>query len=131
MKISKELVEQIFVQGQQEAPIEACGYLAGSGDTILKRIRLRNVDASSEHFSFDPAEQFRAVKSVRSEGLVILAVYHTHPQAPARPSAEDIRLAFDPGIIYVIASLVPGKQDIRAFRIVKGSVSNEPVEIVE
>jgi anaerobic sulfite reductase subunit C len=131
MKISKEIVEQIFAQGQREAPNEACGYLAGHDGTVVKALALTNVDHSPEHFSLDPKEQFAAARQVRAEGLAILGVYHTHPATSARPSAEDIRLAYDPAVIYVIASLQPEGRDIRAFRIRQGTVVNETLVIEE
>jgi len=131
MKISKEIVEKIFAQGRREAPNEACGYLAGHDGTVVKAVALTNVDHSPEHFSLDPREQFDAVRQLRAEGLAILAVYHTHPETPARPSAEDIRLAYDPSTIYVIASLQQGGRDIRAFRIRQGVVTTETLVIAE
>ncbi len=129
MKIPKDIVEKIFAQGQREAPNEACGYLAGDDGRVVKTIPLTNADHSPEHFSLDPKEQFAAVRQLRGEGLQILAVYHTHPATPARPSAEDIRLAYDPSILYVIASLQQGKPDIRAFRIRQGEVTNETLVV--
>ncbi len=131
MRIPKDIVEQIFAQGHREAPNEACGYLAGTDGTAVKAIALTNVDHSPEHFSLDPQEQFAAARQLRGESLAVLAVYHTHPQTPARPSAEDIRLAYDPSTIYVIASLQPGGPDIRAFRIRQGTVTDEALEIEE
>jgi sulfite reductase (ferredoxin) len=129
MKIPRDIVEKIFAQGHREAPNEACGYLAGQDGRVVKAIPLTNVDHSPEHFSLDPKEQFAAVRQLRAEGLAILAVYHTHPATPARPSAEDIRLAYDPGMIYVIASLQRGKPDIQAFRIRQGEVTNETLVV--
>ncbi len=129
MKISREIVEQIFAQGRREAPNEACGYLAGNDGTAVKAMALTNVDHSPEHFSLDPKEQFAAVRQLRAEGLAILGVYHTHPETPARPSAEDIRLAYDPAVLYVIASLQQGGRDIRAFRIRQGEVTDETLAI--
>ncbi|MHB9155809.1 MAG: Mov34/MPN/PAD-1 family protein, partial [Endomicrobiales bacterium] len=128
MKIPQEIVEQIYAQGEKESPNEACGYLIGAGGTAVKAIPLTNTDHSPEHFSLDPKEQFSAVRQTRAEGLEIMAVYHTHPGTPARPSAEDIRLAYDPAIVYVIASLVPGKRDIKAFHIRQGAVT--PKELI-
>jgi proteasome lid subunit RPN8/RPN11 len=57
-------------------------------------------------------------------------VYHSHPASPARPSQEDIRLAFDPSINYIIVSLVSPEPDLRAFLIRNGIVTPEPVEVV-
>ncbi len=131
MRIKSEIAKNIFAQGEQEAPLEACGYLAGKDDEITKNFPVRNQDQSSEHFTLDPQEQFSVIRRARSEGLDILAVYHTHPASPARPSPEDIKLAYDPNIIYVIASLLNGSQQIKAFRIVKGQVTAEDLIIEE
>jgi len=131
MKIPRDIVEQIFAQGRRESPNEACGYLTGTAGDVKKATPLTNVDRSPEHFSLDPCEQFTAVRQARAEGLEILAVYHTHPATPARPSTEDIRLAYDPAIVYVIVSLVPGRREANAFRIRQGTVTNETLIIEE
>lgn len=128
IKVDKEIVDAIFAQGQEELPNEACGYLAGKDGVVVKRIPMTNVDKSPEHFTLDPKEQFAAFKSAREEGLSLIAVYHTHPVTPARPSEEDIRLAFDPVISYVIASLSEGT--IKSFKIKGSEVSPEEL-IVE
>ncbi|MDD5686584.1 MAG: M67 family metallopeptidase [Elusimicrobia bacterium] len=131
MKIPKKIIGFIFAQGEKESPIESCGYLAGKKAQIFKHYPMRNSDLSSEHFSLDPKEQFNCIRQAREEGFDILAVYHTHPSTPARPSAEDIRLAYDPAIIYVICSLIPESKDIKAFRIIKGQVTEEFLIIEE
>ncbi len=125
MKITKKTINKLFEHGEKETPIEACGYLSGINDEVLKYHPMKNLDQSKEHFTFDPQEQFDVINKVRAEGLEILAVYHTHPETPASPSEEDIKLAYDPEIIYVIASLVKNKRNIKAFKIIKGQVSEE------
>lgn len=131
MKIKKDLVEKIFARGDAESPLEACGYLVGRGDIAEIDFPMRNTDKSAEHFTMDPMEQFDAMRRARDAGLKILAVYHTHPATPARPSEEDIKLAYDPGIIYVIASLATATRGIKAFRIVGGQAREEKLIIVE
>ncbi len=130
MKMEKGIRDQIVDHAKRDAPIEVCGYLAGKGGVITRHYELTNVDQSEEHFSFDPKEQFATVKSARAEGLEIYAVYHSHPATPARPSQEDIRLAYDPNISYVIVSLAEGKQDVKAFHIRDGAVTPDPIECV-
>jgi len=117
IEIGREILAQIEEQARAEAPNEACGYLAGSDGRARIAIRLTNVDASPEHFSMSPKEQFAALKRARAEGLDILAVYHSHPATPARMSAEDIRLANDPDMLYVIYSLAEGR--VKGFRVTK------------
>jgi len=129
MKIPREIIDTILAQGERETPNEACGYLAGTAGEVKKAIPLTNVDRSPKHFSLDPREQFAALRQVRAEGLEILAVYHTHPATPARMSAEDIRLAYDPAIVYVIVSLVPGRREAKAFRIRQGTVTDETLVV--
>ncbi len=130
MKIPKEIIDAIFEHATIQAPVEACGYLAGKDDRVLTYYRMTNIDQSKEHFSFDPEEQFRVIKATRKEGIKLIGVYHSHPVTPARPSKEDIRLAYDPAIIYVIVSLADNKKTVKSFRINGKEVTTEPLEIL-
>ena len=130
MKIKKEIYKNIVAHAKKLAPIEACGYLASQNDVIIKHYELTNIDQSEEHFSFDPAEQFATVKDARANALDVQAVYHSHPATPARPSQEDIKLAYDPNISYVIISLADGGEDVKSFKIKNAQVTPEEVEIV-
>ena len=125
MRIRESSIKEIFTQGEREAPLEACGYLAGKDNVVIRVFPMVNIDKSEEHFSFDPVEQFRVMREARNEGVDILGVYHTHPNSPARPSAEDIKLAYDSSAVYVIASLLPGLEKVRAYKILKGEVTEE------
>ena len=131
LQIPQQIIDEIISHARQGLPEEVCGYLAGSGREVTKQFRLTNIDHSNEHFSFDPAEQFQVVREARKLGLQILANYHSHPATPARPSEEDIRLAFDPNISYVIVSLAAELPDIKSFRIQKGEVEKEEIRILE
>ncbi|MDR3194420.1 MAG: M67 family metallopeptidase [Tannerella sp.] len=115
IEIPQTVIDAIFRQAAEELPDEACGLLAGVDGVVKKSFPLENTDHSPEHFSFDPREQFRVLKEARAEGLKIIANYHSHPSTPARPSDEDIRLAFDPHIAYLIASLAGANPVIKAF----------------
>ena len=100
-------------------------------NVVAKAYALTNIDHSPDHFSFDPAEQFKTVKDARSKGLEILTNFHSHPSTPARPSDEDIRLAYDPNISYVIISLANSKPDVKSFKIKDGKVEHEEIKIIE
>jgi proteasome lid subunit RPN8/RPN11 len=105
IRIPQTIINEMIAQAQAELPNEACGLLTGKNGEAIKRYSLTNMDGSPEHFSFDPKEQFQVLREARREGLEIIANYHSHPASPARPSEEDIRLAFDPDILYIIVSL--------------------------
>ena len=119
-------------QAEAEAPIEACGILAGSDSKVKKLYKMTNADSNSDHFMMEPAEQFKVVKDIRSADLKMLAVYHSHPATPARPSQEDIRLSLTPDVIYVIVSLqYPSWPDVKGFFIKNGNATEVPVKIIE
>ena len=131
VKLSIQHYQQIVDQAREEFPLECCGLLAGirSENVILieKIVPLKNIDQSSEHFSMEPKEQFAAIKQMRTEGYTLVGNYHSHPSTPSRPSSEDIRLAYDPEMLYAILSL---KDDIPKLNIFKVK-SKELVENVE
>lgn len=127
IKIPEIIIDAIFEQAKSELPNETCGLLVGTENTVVRKYKLTNTDHSPEHFSFDPKEQFKVLNEARKEGFKILANFHSHPKSPARPSQEDIRLAYDPDIVYIIASLANTLPVIKAFKI-KGGKSKE-VEI--
>ncbi len=122
MTIAQSVFGEMLDKARETAPLEACGLLAGNGERATKCYVLTNADASSEHYSMKPEEQFAAVKDMRAAGLKMLAIWHSHPASPARMSAEDMRLAYTPDIVYVIASLADGGEPrVRAFTVQNGA----------
>lgn len=128
--IPEDIVSAIIGQAQNELPNEACGLLAGVDGKVVKRYAMTNADQSPEHFSFDPAEQFKVLRDTRAAGTGIIANYHSHPETPSRPSQEDIRLAYDPNILYLIVSLATETPVLKAFRIRNGQSEEVKIEII-
>lgn len=132
LEIPKKIFEQMVNYAKAQAPVESCGILAGSNGKVQRFYEMINTDNSTDHFMMAPQEQFKAVKDIRSSGLEMLAIYHSHPVTPARPSAEDIRLALTPDVVYVILSLKDSERpDVKGFRIENGSAIEFQVTIVE
>jgi proteasome lid subunit RPN8/RPN11 len=129
--IKKDALNQIIDHAGKDLPNEACGYLAGKDNTILFSYQLRNTDQSPEHYSFDPSEQFQVLRETRTNGLQIMACYHSHPSTPARPSQEDINLAYDPDLRYIIISLASNEPVVKVFRIINGEVTGEELVAVD
>lgn len=114
------------------APVEACGLLAGKNGKVTRFYPMTNADASPEHFSLLPAEQFAAVKDMRARGLEMLAVWHSHPATMARMSDEDLRLAFTPDLVHVILSLSsPAGPVLRAYRVTGGTAQEVQIEVTD
>jgi len=119
---------ELVASARKAAPLEACGLLAGRDNQATKFYPMTNVDASPEHFSMKPEEQFAAVKDMRRMKLTLLAIWHSHPSTPPRMSAEDLRLAFTPNVVYVILSLArDANPEGRAF-VLNGEIP-QPIEM--
>jgi proteasome lid subunit RPN8/RPN11 len=129
VRLAREAYERLLAHARADAPVEACGYLGGS-EIADRCLPLKNMDASPEHFTFDPADQFAAVRTLRAEGRRVLAVYHSHPASPARPSQEDLRLLGDPELLYAILSLAGPEPILKCFRVRDQKSAEEPLEIV-
>ncbi len=131
LQIPAHIFQRMIDQARAGAPFEVCGILGGKGNNVSAIYPMTNTDASRDHFMMDPREQFSVVKALRSQELEMLAVYHSHPATPARPSEEDIRLARTPNVSYVIVSLAdPSAPEIRSFKISGGKVgSEEPIVV--
>ena len=132
MIIPQNIIDELISQARQDAPNETCGYLLGTssedGDIVIENYEMENIDHSPEHFSFNPKDQFAALKYARSKGLKILANWHSHPASPSRPSQEDLRLANDPTIRYAILSLHEGVH-LNSFKIINGEIVDKEVHL--
>ena len=132
VKLKRETLNEVIEQAKSELPNESCGYLLSDKEGIIdENFKMTNTDRSPEHFSFDPHEQFAAIKHSRTTGKRLIANWHSHPSTPSRPSVEDIKLAYDPNIIYFILSLADEVPVFNAFNIKNGVVEKLVVEIVD
>jgi len=132
LEIPTKIYKQMLAHSRALAPIEACGILAGSNGKVEKLYNMTNADNSKTHFMMKPKEQFATVKDIRSAGLEMLAIYHSHPETPARLSAEDIRLALTPNVTYVILSLQSTNGSaIKGFQISGTNITEVPIRILE
>jgi [CysO sulfur-carrier protein]-S-L-cysteine hydrolase len=120
------ILEKVLTHARQCLPEEGCGIIAGTNGVADRFIPIRNAMASDRSYEMDPAELISAFRSLRESGETMLAIYHSHPRAAAKPSLHDIQRAHYPEAAQVIVSLENAdKPDIRAFRILDG----EAVEI--
>ncbi len=128
--LKKGLFEEMLLQCRKEFPNEACGILAGKEGRAQKVYAMVNVENSPSTFFMDAKEQLLVMKEMRSLGLEMVGIYHSHVASYAYPSAHDVEMAFYPDTAYVIVSLAdkdsPG---IRSFRIKEGKITEEEVKI--
>ena len=127
LTIPRDILDAVIAHGRAGYPQETCGILGGRDGVASEFYPMTNTDRSREHFMMEPREQFAVAKDLRAKGKVMLAIYHSHPDTPARPSAEDIRLAKTPDVSTVILSLAGPEPDLKSFRIADGVATPEPV----
>lgn len=132
--MSKEDYEKILNHCKEGLPNESCGLIGGTvegNDKCIKKVYLlTNLDASNEHFSMNPKEQFEAVKDMRANGYKLLGNFHSHPESPSRPSEEDKRLAYDSKASYMILSLMDaGNPVLNSFHIEGNESTKEELVI--
>lgn len=133
IKLKKSDYEKILAHAKKEAPVEACGLIAGhieGDDKIIEKVYiLTNVDHAEEHFTLDPKEQLSAIKDMRASGYDQIGNWHSHPVSPSRPSDEDKRLAFDSTASYMILSLMDNTPVLNSFHIEGDTASKEELVI--
>jgi len=123
--ISREFVQQMVTHCRACYPNEACGILAGTGNTVIKFYPMPNFEPSPVSYFMEPKEQFRVMKELRQEGLTMIAIFHSHPHSPAFPSAKDVSLAFYDDAVYLIIGLTnPKSPEIKAYTIIDGVVKD-------
>ncbi len=116
LKISEQLSSRIGAHGSETYPHECCGALLGREDDrgreVLSLLPLpnRRNDSPRNRFELAPDDVRLAEKTARDTGLELLGWYHSHPDAPARPSEFDRAHAW-PWYSYIIVS-VRGSQPV-------------------
>jgi len=125
--------EAIVAHAGSGLPNEACGLIAGKTDGDVKIVEkvylLSNPDNSPVHFSIDPKEQLKAVKDMRVSGFTLLGNFHSHPETPARPSEEDIKMFYDSKASYLILSLAEESPVLKAFGVKDGEAIRQELVI--
>ncbi len=129
--VAESVIDEMVDLARAALPHEACGVVGGRNGALERLFPLANVAASAERYEVDPVEQAEAYRSMLDAGMECVAVYHSHPATPARPSATDIAEAHDPHVAYVIVSLATQEPSVRAFRIDADTPEEIRIERVE
>ncbi|MBV9094027.1 MAG: M67 family metallopeptidase [Streptosporangiaceae bacterium] len=134
LRITRDLYDKIVAHARADHPDEACGVLAGpAGSGRPERfIAMTNAERSPTFYCFDSGEQFRVWREMDERDEEPVVIYHSHTATEAYPSRTDISLASEPGAHYVLVSTRDnGDTEFRSFRITDGTVTEEPVTVVE
>jgi proteasome lid subunit RPN8/RPN11 len=129
--VPPQVADAMFKHAGWSYPEEACGLVAVDGEGhLVFTFCLTNADHAQDRFTITPDEQFGAIRYAESRGLMIGAVFHSHPRSEAFPSEIDIRGGGDPAWLHFIVGPVAGTRPLlRAFRLVDGSATEVRVTI--
>jgi proteasome lid subunit RPN8/RPN11 len=126
--VSQLLIRRILEHCLDEKPNEACGILSGRGERVMTAWATQNARQSPTAYEVEVSHQERALVGIRRRKEELLAIYHSHPTAPAYPSGNDIRMAVHwPEALRVIVSLSGNRSVAKAFRIVGNAVEEIPI----
>lgn len=113
-----------------QAPLEACGLLGGKNGIVELVLPVKNAAESRVRFQMDPKAQLRAFEQIESEGLEIVAIFHSHPKGPSVPSPTDIAEA-SYEVVNIIWSKVGRRWQARGFWIEDGHAAEVPIMVIE
>ena len=122
--LPRPLLDEMTTHASRLFPEEVCGLVGGREGRAARLYPVENVRHSPVAFEMEPLQQIKALLAIEAEGLELLAIYHSHPDGPARPSATDVANAYYPDAVQLIISLADRRQpSLRAFTIIDGAVA--------
>jgi len=125
------IAEEMLQHVRRDSRIECCGLLAGRDGVIERVFPAKNILASATAYEIAPQELFTLFRQMRSDGMDLMGIYHSHPSGENVPSPRDIVQAFYPASAYFILSPQEGAANpVRVFSIVEGAVQELTIEVV-
>lgn len=134
ISLPRKLTNQLLHLAQLSPAAEICGLIgADSHHHPASCYPINNTaDMPQNKFLLDAAQQIQAMVQMREKGENLYAIYHSHPNAPAQPSAADIEQANYPEALHLIISLnTKGVLELRAFNICNKTVQELALNLVE
>lgn len=125
ISISPAQLEQITDAAQRAYPREACGLIVGQrfdaeAWRISEIIESPNILAggAADRFEVDPRLRIDTERRLRDEEDAVIGHYHSHPDHPAWPSDTDLKMAFEPELVWlIVATSENGPGEYRAFKL--------------
>ena len=125
------LLEKVVEHAKASYPNEGCGLLVGRQAAATRFLPMENAAGSETAYEMDPGQLIHNLRDLRGTGEDLVAIYHSHPRGPARPSRHDINRAYYPEAAHLIVSLAdPEHPQVAAFRILDGEVLEIDLHVI-
>lgn len=135
--VSAEAMAVVRAHSLAAYPEEGCGVLVGEDRGAIRRVALaigvENVarEDRTRRYDLDPERFLAEDRRARARGLEVLGFFHSHPDAPAEPSAFDRERAW-PYYTYLIARVAEGRvEEVRGWRLGAAGFETEEWSIAE
>ncbi len=128
-----ELQEQLAHVIELSYPFEACGLMLGraTADKVaveqILHARNLNIGRLRDRYLLDPDDFLAADRVAREAGLEIVGIWHSHPDAPARPSSTDLERAWEGYSYLIVAVTTMTVMDFRSWRLHQGRFVEETI----
>jgi [CysO sulfur-carrier protein]-S-L-cysteine hydrolase len=118
LSLSAGLARGLLAHAHRELPNESCALLAGDhrSGSVRTVYPARNLLTSPYRYEIDPHDLVRIVHTIERRGDELIAIFHSHPEGTAVPSASDVREARY-RVVHLVAGLSDGAGVLRAWRI--------------
>lgn len=134
LELPRSLVNQILAHAQQNPDEEICGLISSKNGGATRYYRIANTaENKAQRFEMNGSEQIAAMKQMRERGEELMAIVHSHPDAPAIPSALDKENNNYPDVYYLVVSLdTKGVLELRCYSLNEddGEEKFKPAELV-
>jgi len=133
VELPRPLVNQLLFQAQSHPEQEVCGLLAQRDGIPCRYYPVANAAGNNaRRFEMEPQQQIAAMRTMRERGEQLFAIFHSHPDAPATPSVEDLRHDEYPEALRLIASLnTKGVLELQAYRVEQDRLEAVDLELSE
>lgn len=127
VELPRSLVNQLLHCAQAVPEAEVCGLIGARDGRPATCYPVRNAaEQPGVRFQLDPGEQIEAMRQMRERGEELFAIFHSHPDTPAEPSALDLAEAAYPAAVYLIISLnTKGVLEMRGYRMGENRIFRE------
>jgi len=133
LTLPRPLATRLLFEAQKSPDAEVCGFVGSHDGLACNVYPVRNVaDEPERRFLMDAAEQVAAIKAMRERGETMLAIYHSHPDTPPEPSAEDIiGIGYPEAVLLIVSLNIKGVLEMRAWQLDNNHSREIPLNAID